>query len=152
MLICSLFPLSVAAHTIALAGGLCRDILRYDAVVDVWAVVGELSEGRRHCGVAVDDDGGIFIVGGKGNYAAQPVVERFDTRTLQLTVLPPLPEGRRGSGVLVDRGVLHVLGGWTPAALTSTRLSLALTGAARWVESRERLGRREVFAAVISSV
>ena len=65
------------------------------------------------------------------------MVERFDTRTLQLTVLPPLPQGRQSPGVLATPGMLHVFGGIGSDGAIATRVALALTGAARWIEEEE---------------
>ena len=126
------------------------EILRYDGIGDTWAVVAALSQRRYKCGVAPDDDGGIFVVGGYGR--SLTVVERFDTRTLQVALLPPLPKGRHNPGVLATPGTLHVFGGWGSGRVTATRLSLSLTGAGGWTESDEPLPQDHEFAAVLTSV
>ena len=91
--------------------GRTDEILRYDGIGDTWAVVAALSQRRYNCGVAVDGDGGIFVVGGVRSGGGLTVVERFDTRTLQVALLPPLPQGRSCTGVLATPGMLHVFGG-----------------------------------------
>jgi hypothetical protein len=136
--------LSARARSRAVFQGGQLYIVRYDAVADTWAVVGLLGQGRDYSGVAIDESGGgIFVVGGYRAGSYFTVVERFSTRSLRLSVLSPLPQGRRSPAVLVQSGVLHVLGGWGPAGGSASRFSLALGPAAvdvtGWTETADAL-------------
>jgi hypothetical protein len=135
--------------------GVVDQILRYDAIGDTWTVVGALSHGHSFSGVAVDGDGGIFVVGGYVAGGCSAVVERFDARSLQLSVLPPLPQGRSNPAVLVEAGVLHVFGGGGPTGLTASRFSLSLApGAApaAWFETTDALPEPAAFEGMLTGV
>ncbi len=131
------------------------EIVRYDAIGDTWTVMGALSQGRGSFGVAVDGDGGIFVVGGYGPGGFSTAVERFDARSLQLSVLPPLPQGRTRAAVLVQAGVLHVFGGDSATGETASRFSLSLApGAAPagWSETADALPEPTSFAGMLTGV
>ena len=111
-------------------GGVYVDeIVRYDTSTDTWSVVGILSEGRFWSGVAVDNDGGIFVVGGRSAGSDSAVVERFDTRSLQISVL----------------------GGGT-SSLLSLPLAPAAPVPAGWTEAANALPRSEPFACMLTGV
>ena len=136
-------------------GGFVDEILRYDDIGDTWTIVGALSQGRCVSGVAVDGDGGIFVVGGVGSGGLSTVVERFDARSLQLSVLPPLPQGLVRPAVLVQAGVLHVFGGYGPTGLpTASRFSLSLAPGApsAWTETTNALPYYMLTADMLSGV
>jgi hypothetical protein len=122
---------------------------------DACTVVGALSQGLSESGVAVNGDGGIFVVGGFGSEGASAAVERFDPRSLQLSVLPPLPQGRFSHAVLVQAGVLHVFGGYGPTGPTAPRFSLSLyPGAAPsdWTDTADALPGPTGFAGMLTGV
>ncbi len=116
--------------------------------------MGALSQGRSSPGLAVDGDGGIFVVGGYGSAGSSAVVERFDARSLHLFVLPPLPEGRANAAVLVQAGVLHVFGGRGPTGRTASRFSLSLAPGApsAWTETTDALPEPTAFADMLTAV
>ncbi len=83
------------------------------------------------------------------------MVERFDARSLQLSVLPHLPQGRHDAAVLVQAGVLHVFRGYGHTGVSASRFSLSLApGAApvAWTETTNALPRRTAFAGMPTGV
>ena len=83
------------------------------------------------------------------------MVERFDPCSLQLSVLPPLPQRRDSPAVVVQAGVLHVFGGSGPTFWTASRFSLSLApGAApsAWTETTDALPEPTEFAGMLTGV
>ncbi len=83
------------------------------------------------------------------------MVDRFVARSLQLSVLPPLPQGRHDAAVLVQAGVLHVFRGCGPTGVSASRFSLSLApGAApvAWTVTTFALPGRTSFAGMQTEV
>ncbi len=137
------------------------EILLSDTAAEMWAVVGTLSQGRSTFGVGVDSVGGIFVVGGMSPNYPSAMGERFETHSLQLSVLPPLPQGRSRRAVFVHNEIFHVLGGrlsgcWFMGTDTALQLALALapgeavrTG---WTVTANALPQPDAFAGMLTGV
>ncbi len=93
--------------------GALDEIVRYDQPQDRWDVVARMSTARDGLSSAADGDTAVYLVGGVDTTnSTVAIVERFDTATNEVSLLPPLPEPRSLCGVMVLDGVLYMFGGY----------------------------------------
>ncbi|XP_078483506.1 kelch-like protein 5 [Ciona intestinalis] len=85
-------------------------IEQYDARIDQWSQVANMTGRRLQFGVAVLDDK-LFVVGGRDGLKTLNSVECFNTRTKTWSVMPPVATHRHGLGVAVLNGPMYAVGG-----------------------------------------
>jgi len=86
----------------------------YDPASDMWQPGPSLNEVRCHHGVATDQDGCVYVFGGRDASEATNSVEKYDPLTGQWSYISSLNEARLGAGFAVDQqGRIYAIGGTT---------------------------------------